>query len=225
MKTTIKLIGFILLSAISFLAHAQKEKGSKQQADTIGIFIDMLGETTYMFEKVTLSSNGINYIDAKGKNIYQPHKYIKLMESYGRIFLSVSPRFSDDGIKLMEVLALGPKHSLLQLYNGMTYALYAYDQNFKMIMNNKIVANKGSAGWKSNNRNVFDEVKKYFNDCSELMTKLQKNIDAENGLTDEIYDIRCPDAPSYEAVIEILNKKPWYDELIQEQQKKANRKK
>ena len=221
MNTTFKRISFLFFLFISLNVHAQKDK---KQLDTVGVFINMLGESTYMYDKVVLSGNGINYLNEKGKNIYQPHKYIKMMRVYDRIFLSVSPRFTDDGLKLMEVIAISPDYILMQYFNDI-YSLFVYDKDFKMVLNNRFLSSKGSGGWKKNNENVLVDLKKYFNDCEELMSKMRKNLDSDERITYELSDIHCPEDPSYETIIQTLNKKLWYDEFIAEQEKKAKKKK
>jgi len=205
MKTFLQTILFIAILSIPFFASAQRRHSDK---DTVGVFENMKGIVSNMFNNVELTEERVSFMNDKKKWDSERQKNIKWMVVGDRVFFCLPLNQRGTDLQLMEVIALSKNKMLVQYWN-LDYFYLIFDMQGNMVMEKRKVFNARTIGSKHNNEKVFDEMQAQFGTCPELFDPMKYNLSDKQQLATDIHAVRCEGAPELESVIKTLNAKYW----------------
>lgn len=184
-------------------------QGKKQDIDTIGVFETMKDEIVYMFGKVEITQEGLNYQTANRKWDSAKQRNLKWMLVNSRTFLCLPLKKSGNDMQLMEVLAISKKYILVQYWYDW-YHYLIFDHQGNMVMEKTKVYDRGQTiGARKNNTKVLEGLKTYFKDCPRLIDDMSENLANEELLSHDIEVIECEGSPALESIIDVMQKKYW----------------
>jgi hypothetical protein len=195
-----RIIILFIINLVYISAAPQEKKDNTDLTGrmklTDGTFIDMYGSLT------TYDENMLMYHDKEGKARNINRKRTEWIYWGGHVWFY---RTADKGSKwFLELMSMNEKYKLFYLENGLYKYFYIFDHNNELVEKEiEIKPIKSMRGPKFNpepNQAAYTTIKKYFSDCPDLMTEMDRQIKNEENLNCKGY-IACPGAKDLKEIL------------------------
>jgi hypothetical protein len=158
--------------AVIALCSITKVSEAGNRTDTAGVLMTLENETIYMFNKISLVSDAVGYLDENGKERWRKMNEMKYMISGDRVWCAMPLKPNHRRYRLVEILAMNSKYLLVNHWQeGDHLFIYDYDGN-KMDTDLKSAISGLGKKYDEKNMEIIGE---YFGKCKELLDKLKKN--------------------------------------------------
>lgn len=200
MKNILQYLSIMILLINYINAYSQKK------IDTTAAFLTTKNEMVYTCDEVLMSAQYILYTDVKNcnKTLHpksREQSEIKWLRTGNEVWLRYPIKENGKTYRLMQVVAMTNKYMLMAYWQDWYY-LYIFDYNDNIILEKLKVFDRGKTiGSDKNNKEALDALKPYFDNCPELIQKLQKNFDEEKILISDLSHFECEGAHDLDEII------------------------